>query len=120
MIVYAFVFRDVLHNGLKKDVILAMSETSDCILSSCIADVNMDGKNEILLGTYGHEIFVFSLNENQWNLTDRRNFDSPVHSMSYLDLTGDGVRELVVLTQRGVYILQVNKDFFFLSYIVYQ
>lgn len=68
----------------------------------------MDGNNEILLGTYTQEIVVFTLIKNQWQLTDRRKFDAPIHSMCYLDLTGDGVRELVVLTQRGVYILQVN------------
>ncbi|XP_034941933.1 KICSTOR complex protein kaptin-like [Chelonus insularis] len=102
------VFMDVLKYGMKKEVILQTNDTSDGILSSCIADINMDGKNEILLGTYSHEVFVFTLDNNEWKLTSKRKFDSPVYSMCYLDLTGDGVKELVVLTQRGVYILQHN------------
>ncbi|KAK0090245.1 hypothetical protein PV325_001940 [Microctonus aethiopoides] len=102
----AIVFMDVLRHKLRKDVILRLGDTTECLLSSYIADVNMDGNNEILLGTYTQEIVVFTLIKNQWQLTDRRKFDAPIHSMCYLDLTGDGVRELVVLTQRGVYILQ--------------
>lgn len=95
---------------MKNQAILPLMESTDCVLSSCIADINMDSVNEILLGTYSQEVFVFSfLSQNScWKLLDKRKFDAPVHSMCYLDLTGDGMKELVVLTQRGVYILQVN------------
>lgn len=96
----------MLRNGLKKQVVL-VTENSDCILSSLIADINMDGTNEILLGTYSDEIYLFSIDKDKiWKQTDKRKFDSPVYSMSYLDITNDGMKELVVLTQRGVYILQ--------------
>lgn len=39
----------------------------------------------------------------QW----RRSFKSPLLSVIYLDLTGDGLRELAVLTLKGLHILQV-------------
>ncbi|KAF7988500.1 hypothetical protein HCN44_001073 [Aphidius gifuensis] len=100
------VFSDVLRNGLKNDFTL-VTENADCILTSIVADINMDGVNEILLGTYTHEIYVFKINcDEKWILSDKRKFDSPVYSMSYLDITNDGMKELIVLTQRGVYILQ--------------
>lgn len=99
--------RDVLRNDMEKDVNLPGSESSDCVLCSCIADVNMDGKNEILLGTYNQEVLVYTLADGTWDLTERRLFDAPIHSMCYLDLTGDGMKELAVLTQRGVHVLQV-------------
>uniref|UniRef100_A0A0C9PM13 Kptn protein n=1 Tax=Fopius arisanus TaxID=64838 RepID=A0A0C9PM13_9HYME len=104
----AIVFMDVLRTGMKIQINLPSMETSDCTLSSCVADINMDSVNEILLGTYSQEIFVFSYSSHNssWILLDKRKFDAPVHSMCYLDLTGDGMKELVVLTQRGVYILQ--------------
>lgn len=95
---------------MERDVKLAGSEFSDCVLCSCIADVNMDGKNEILLGTYNQEVLVYTLVDDTWELAERRLFDAPVHSISYLDLTGDGMKELAVLTQRGVHILQVCKS----------
>lgn len=41
----------------------------------------------------------------QW----RRSFKSPLLSVIYLDMTGDGLRELAVLTLKGLHILQVCK-----------
>lgn len=38
----------------------------------------------------------------------QRSFANPIHSILYLDVTGDGVREFVILTLRGVHILQVS------------
>lgn len=43
----------------------------------------------------------------QFQLQWRRSFTSPLLSINYLDLTGDGVRELAVLTLKGLHILQV-------------
>ncbi|XP_057333516.1 KICSTOR complex protein kaptin-like isoform X1 [Microplitis mediator] len=102
----SIVFTDILRYGMKKEVVLQTGDNTDCILSSCVADINMDGNNEILLGTYSHEILIYIYDKSKWILMDRKKFDSPVHSMCYLDLTGDGLKELVVLTQRGVYFLQ--------------
>lgn len=99
---------------MKRDVILSGSESSDCVLCCCIADINMDGQNEILLGTYGQEVLIFALTNNAWELTARKLFDAPVHSISYMDITNDGIKELIVLTQRGVHILQVLHMYIFM------
>ncbi|XP_031826699.1 KICSTOR complex protein kaptin isoform X1 [Nomia melanderi] len=104
----AVVFMDILNNGMDEDIRLNGSETSDCILCSCIADINMDGQNEILLGTYGQEILIFCFVNDTWELIVRKLFDAPVHSICYMDITNDGMKELIVLTQRGVHILQHN------------
>ncbi|XP_017752920.1 PREDICTED: kaptin-like [Eufriesea mexicana] len=104
----AVVFMDILSNGMNEDITLNGNETSDCILCSCIADINMDGQNEILLGTYGQEVLIFCFINNTWELIIRKLFDAPVHSICYMDITNDGIKELIVLTQRGVHILQHN------------
>nr|XP_050853422.1 KICSTOR complex protein kaptin-like isoform X1 [Vespula vulgaris] len=104
----AIVFMDILHFGMEKDMILNGSDLSDCILCTCVADINMDGQNEILLGTYGQEVLIFALSGDTWELSVRKLFDAPVHSISYMDITNDGMKELIVLTQRGVHILQVT------------
>ncbi|XP_033338511.1 KICSTOR complex protein kaptin [Megalopta genalis] len=104
----AVVFMDILNNGMDEDITLNGSETSDCILCSCIADINMDGQNEILLGTYGQEILIFCFINDTWELIVKKLFDAPVHSICYMDITNDGMKELIVLTQRGVHILQHN------------
>jgi hypothetical protein len=93
---------------MTSDIILNGNElTSDCILCSCIADINLDGKNEILLGTYKQEVLIFASIDDTWKMIDKKYFDAPVHSMTYLDLAGDGVKVLVILTQRSVHIMQV-------------
>lgn len=107
----AIVFMDILHYGMEKDMILNGSDLSDCILCTCVADINMDGQNEILLGTYGQEVLIFALSGDTWELSVRKLFDAPVHSISYMDITNDGMKELIVLTQRGVHILQHNTAF---------
>lgn len=45
----------------------------------------------------------------QFQLQWRRSFKSPLLSVIYLDLTGDGLRELAVLTLKGLHILQVGR-----------
>ena len=102
----SIVFEDILNQGLGKDVRLRNSNSTTCVLCSCIADINMDNQNEILLGTYEREVLVFSNNSETWELTNKKLFDAPIHSICYTDLSGDGVNELVVLTQRSVHILQ--------------
>jgi len=42
-----------------------------------------------------------------WLLLSQRSFANPIHSILYLDVTGDGVKEFVILTLRGVHIMQV-------------
>ena len=39
-------------------VTLPESDEFDCVTCTCIADVDWDGNNEILLGTYGQVRFV--------------------------------------------------------------
>ena len=43
----------MLNNGLSHQSILAGSASADSVLCSCVADVDFDGQNELLLGTYG-------------------------------------------------------------------
>ncbi|XP_066995256.1 KICSTOR complex protein kaptin isoform X2 [Anabrus simplex] len=109
------VYMNVIQQGLKKAFTLVDSDQYDAVLCSYIADIDMDGTNEILLGTYG-QMLVYKhhegTNENaeRWVLTSQRSFANPIHAMLYLDITGDGVREFVVLTLRGVHIMQHDAD----------
>lgn len=50
---------------------------------------------------------ALSEKDGQFELQWRRSFKSPLLSIIYLDLTGDGLRELAVLTLKGLHILQV-------------
>jgi len=45
--------RNVITQGFTNMVTLPESDEFDCVTCTCIADVDWDGNNEILLGTYG-------------------------------------------------------------------
>ena len=77
-----------------------------------------DGSLELLLGTYGEQVLAYSIeretdspsgkNTVKWaaELRWRRPFPFPIYSIAKLDLTGDGLDEMVVLTMYGAHVLQ--------------
>ena len=45
--------RNVLENGFNRSLFLPQSHLHDSVLCAEVADVNWDGRNELILGTYG-------------------------------------------------------------------
>lgn len=45
--------RNVLKEGFKNQTVLPQSDLFDCALCTCVADLDWDGQNELLIGTYG-------------------------------------------------------------------
>lgn len=50
----------------------------------------------------------FDAERDCWCLEELKKFAGPVLAMRYVDVVGDGVRELVVMSLKGVHILQVG------------
>ncbi len=81
-----------------------------------MADIDFDGKNELMLGTYGHQLLVYKetmattpqgKKYMDYTLAFKHTFAKPVMSMHLGDLCQDGVDNVVVVTSTGVHILQV-------------
>lgn len=87
------------------------SDKHDVTTCSLVCDIQMDQQPTILIGTYGQELLAYRRIEDSWSLAWQRSFSHPVLAVDYCDVTGDGVRELVALTTRGVHILQVFYQF---------
>jgi len=106
------VYMNVLKQGLDDFHGLPDSGKYDCALCALVADVDMDGRPEILLGTYGQELLVYKHlgDSKEWILWSQTTLSNPIYSLLYLDLTSDGMNELVALTLKGVHILQHNVD----------
>uniref|UniRef100_A0A2I4CGR4 KICSTOR complex protein kaptin n=1 Tax=Austrofundulus limnaeus TaxID=52670 RepID=A0A2I4CGR4_AUSLI len=108
----AVIYRDVQNHGLSWSTCLSESDQSDAVLCALVIDLDFNGQKEVLLGTYGQELLCYkfqpSLGEKdgEFQLQWRQSFKSPLLSITYLDLTGDGLRELAVLTLKGLHILQ--------------
>lgn len=49
----------------------------------------------------------FDEERDSWCLEEVKKFASPILGIKYVDIVGDGVKELVVMSLRGVHILQV-------------
>ncbi|XP_038623136.1 KICSTOR complex protein kaptin isoform X2 [Tachyglossus aculeatus] len=112
MIELSVVYRNVLQKGLSDQVLLPDSDQFDSVLCGLVTDVDFDGRPEILLGTYGQELLCYKELEGPgdpaggFRLLWQRSFPSPLLAMEHLDLTGDGLRELAVVSLKGLHILQ--------------
>ncbi|XP_056141054.1 KICSTOR complex protein kaptin [Lampris incognitus] len=108
----AVVYRDVQERGMSHPVCLSESDQWDAVLCALVIDLDFDGQKEVLLGTYGQELLCYKFQQpvrgtsGQFQLLWRRSFKSPLLSIIYLDLTGDGLRELAILTLKGLHIMQ--------------
>ncbi|XP_036380976.1 KICSTOR complex protein kaptin [Megalops cyprinoides] len=112
----AVVYRDVEVCGMSRPVCLPESDQFDSVLCALVTDIDFDGHKEVLLGTYGQELLCYKFQQpekgqvlgagGQFQLVWRRSFKSPLLSITYLDLTRDGLRELTILTLKGLHILQ--------------
>ncbi|XP_045148720.1 KICSTOR complex protein kaptin isoform X3 [Echinops telfairi] len=111
----AVVYRDLLHRGLKDQLLLPGSDQFDSVLCGLVTDIDLDGRLEVLVATYGQELLCYKYwgpesglpeAEHEFRLLWQRSFSSPLLAMAHVDLTGDGLRELAVVSLKGVHILQ--------------
>ncbi|XP_064437352.1 KICSTOR complex protein kaptin isoform X1 [Mirounga angustirostris] len=111
----AVVYRDLLSRGLEDQLLLPGSDQFDSVLCGLVTDVDLDGWPEVLVATYGQELLCYKYfgpesglpeAERGFRLLWRRGFSSPLLAMAHVDLTGDGLQELAVVSLKGVHILQ--------------
>lgn len=138
-------YRDVIHNGLDDAVALfnftesgddedgegggggefSGSILQDSVLCLHVADINADGINEILVGTYSCKIFVYELERGNepngpppledhdriswyYQLSNCIKCPSPVHAIDALDINNDGVNEVIASTMYALQVIQPN------------
>ena len=138
--------RDLLSRGLEDQLLLPGSDQFDSVLCGLVTDVDLDGRPEVLVATYGQvgpegwgcdprpppaapppravltprppaqELLCYKYfgpesglpeAERGFHLLWQRDFSSPLLALAHVDLTGDGLRELAVVSLKGVHILQV-------------
>ena len=106
------VFYNVFQDGLTNFAILPSSADYDVPTCCTIADLDFDGKNEIIIGTYGEMFLVYKaqkdeeLNKECWNLVWEKSFNCPIHGIFDVDITQDGVKEILIITLKSVIVLQ--------------
>ena len=75
--------------------------------TDCVADIDLKEYHRLVVGTYGHGLFVYKQVEDgtDWELEWSRSMLALVLGVRYVDMTGNGMREQVVITGRGVHVL---------------
>ncbi|EHB00875.1 Kaptin, partial [Heterocephalus glaber] len=105
----------VVYRGLEDQLLLPASDQFDSVLCGLVTDVDLDGRPEVLVATYGQELLCYKYcgpesgrpeAKHGFCLLWQRSFSSPLLAMAHVDLTGDGLQELAVVSLKGVHILQ--------------
>eukprot|EP01135_Chromosphaera_perkinsii_P002359 Nk52_evm13s222 gene=Nk52_evmTU13s222 len=114
------VYRNVEDSHLARPFLLPESKNYDSLLCATIVDVNWDSRNELIIGSYGQSMLMYEWIPNsngifdefsaEYKLAKVEKLSNPVFGIYYEDITGDGVKELVVSTLGGVHVLQHDKD----------
>ena len=87
---------------------------NDCTLSILSCDVTFDRHSELITAHYSQSVCIHQSTVSahtdtlQWQLMHTLDFAMPLYALSYVDMTGDGLNELLVLSLNGVHILQVR------------
>ncbi|KAJ8923985.1 hypothetical protein NQ315_006761 [Exocentrus adspersus] len=103
----AVIFRNVLEFGLTHYSTLPRHDSTSIMTCCEIADIDFDGEKEILIGNSAQEIMLLKHDTQKgWCLEDVKKIAAPVLGIKYIDISGDGVRELVILGMKGVHVLQ--------------
>ncbi|KAL0487890.1 kaptin [Acrasis kona] len=84
----------------------------DSVLCVNYFDIDADGLNEILIGTYSKKMLVFKMNtyNNQYELAEIYKYPSPVYCIEPVDINCDGVVELVVSSMHNLHIMQPDLE----------
>ena len=106
----AIVYEDVDHVGLAKPVPLPSSDRYDSVLCVAACDVTWDGQKELLIGTYGQKLLIYKKTTSGYSLVSDLTFAQPLYFVDYVDVFGDGVRELVATSLSGLHVFQHNID----------
>ena len=102
----SLVYSDVTNLGLESCERLEQSDAHDIVTSAWVDDLTFDGNLTILLGTHGLKVLAYRREDSGWKLKWEKRFPAPILGIRYADLTGDGVKELIVITTCGVQVLQ--------------
>ena len=104
-------------------MVLVGTESQDCLTCSSIGDIDLDGKNEILLGTFGKVVFICRLpiDDSKTNDSNGLTFAGEIFpvcrvlplaaspfSLIATDLINDDLPELIIATTRGLHIHQLD------------
>ncbi|KAM9942697.1 hypothetical protein ACTFIT_006087 [Dictyostelium discoideum] len=113
---YSVVYRNIFNQLLQDSHLLEYSDSFDSVTSVHVFDIDADGQNELLIGTYGMELLVYKKQQQPidndsngfiYKLNSHRHFSHPILGIQTIELMNDGIKQLIIMTMFGVYIMRV-------------
>ena len=107
------VYRDVMKFGLNNPIYLKGSNDYDVATCCDIADVDHDGQHEVVIGTYGQKMLIYNFDMSLPSGSEvdaiwSRKFAHPLIKVKFVDLVGDGINEIALISSKGLHVLQHN------------
>ncbi|TRY74946.1 hypothetical protein TCAL_01266 [Tigriopus californicus] len=102
------ILKDVVRNGVAEEEDLCQSNEFDLQTSATVLDIDLDGRLEFVIGTYGGRLLAYkeNLSTHVWEVLWIRTLGHSIMAVDHGDMTGDGAQELIVMTRSYVQILQ--------------
>ncbi|CAH1110509.1 unnamed protein product [Psylliodes chrysocephalus] len=106
------IFHDILNYGLSNYSTLPRLDSTSILTCCEVTDIDFDGEKEILIGTSSEEIMMYKRDSKKiWWLEEVKKVTAPILGIKCVDMTGDGVKDLVIFSMKGVQVLQLEHDF---------
>lgn len=110
----ASVYYDVDVHGLSAPLALPGCDAYDSVLCVAVSDVTLNGFNDVVVGTFGGQLMVYSFEVGGRLPTLRcvwqRRMDHAVTSVVMADVDADGVKEVVATTTFATTIFKVSPE----------
>ncbi|ODM90367.1 Kaptin, partial [Orchesella cincta] len=105
-----YVYTNSYEDSFKSGTPLKFSSRWDTVQACCVADIDMDGRAEIILGTFGQALLVYKYMDEilpQWVIVSKKQFSRGILGIEFIN------NYLHVVTALGIHILEYNTAAYF-------
>jgi len=105
-----FTYTNVIEENFATGTPLKFSNRWDSVLACCVADVDMDGRAEIILGTFGCTLLVYKFMDDllpQWVIVAHKKFPSGILGIEWVNCY------LHVITTGGIHVIEYSTTAYF-------
>ncbi|EGG19027.1 hypothetical protein DFA_02270 [Cavenderia fasciculata] len=105
---YAMIFRNILNNQLKEPALLDHSDSFDSLTCVEVFDIDGDGENELIIGSYSRELLVYKYQGivDKYTLYAHKHFSYPILGLLKCKLLNDSLYQFIVISMFGIYIMR--------------
>ncbi|CAG7822731.1 unnamed protein product [Allacma fusca] len=108
-----YIYTNTIEDRFSKGVPLKFSSRWDTVEAVCVADIDLDGRAEIIVGTFGCTMLVYKYMDDvmpQWVIVAHKKFSSGILSIDFVNFS------LHVITSGGIHVIEYSTSAYFHKY----